>query len=395
MDEITYGALRPNDVESFVRVVEAALHFSPGDMRKWMRITGPQGYRVVRQHDQVLAGLGIIEMGQWFGGARVPVAGITAVGVAPEHRGTGIGSRLMCTMLQEIHEKGIPLSVLYPATLPFYRRIGYERAGVQLTYELPLQMIDLRDTTLEMQPAEDDAAIQDMYELYDQRAYYCAGHLDRPQWMWQLKLESGDQPTHKYLIVRDSTPEGYVIFTQSRRDQPIRILDMGITTQNAGKRLLTFFSGYRSMVESMTWRGGPRDPLLYLLADNLIAGMRPKHTIQRAYDWMLRIVDVVGALSTRGYPAELQAELHLEIRDNLLPANNGRFMLEVNDGYAQVSPGGQGHIYMHVRDLAALYTGYVNPLELRVSGSLSGSDSNLALLGLLFAGPQPWMSDMF
>ncbi|MEM8530516.1 MAG: GNAT family N-acetyltransferase [Chloroflexota bacterium] len=395
MDEITYGALRPNDVDSFVRVVEAALHFHSGDLQKWMRITGPQGYRVVRQHNEVLAGLGIIEMGQWFGGARVPIAGITAVGVAPEHRGTGIGTRLMCTMLQEIHEKGIPLSVLYPATLPFYRRVGYERAGVQLTYELPLQTIDVRDTTLEIHPAEDEAAIGSIYELYDQRAYYLAGHLDRPQWMWDMKFKSGNQTVYKYLIVRDSTPEGYVVVTQSGRDQPLRVLDMGVTTQNAGKRLLTFFSGYRSMVESVMWRGGPRDPLLYLLADNLIGGMRPKHTIQRTFDWMVRIVDVVGALSARGYPDEVQAELHLEIRDNLLPNNNGRFVMEVNDGYARVSPGGQGHIYMHIRDLAALYTGYVNPFELRTAGSLTGSDSNLALLGLLFAGPQPWMPDMF
>ena len=53
--------------------------------------------------------------------------GIAAVAVAPEHRGSGIGSRLLRVTLQEGRERGFPLSCLYASTQPLYRRLGFDR----------------------------------------------------------------------------------------------------------------------------------------------------------------------------------------------------------------------------------------------------------------------------
>ena len=120
------------------------------------------------------------------------------------------------------------------------------------------------------------------------------------------------------------------------------------------------------MIEHMTWNGGPLDPLLYLLGEQQTSGSRNKVKIIRSLDWMLRIVDVAGALAARGYPPGLSAELHLDLSDDILPANAGRWVLSVDGGRGQAQPGGAGRLRLDARDLAAIYAAQpLPPLPLR------------------------------
>src|SRR5437868_14472057 len=170
-----------DEVEALASLLGAALHFAPGGMRDWMATLGEHNFRAVSLQGRVVAGLGIVTTGQWFGGRSVPMAGLTAVGVAPVHRGTGLGAAMIQSTLEEIREQGVPLSALYPATLAFYRRAGYERAGLRLTYELPLAAIDVREFEPELIPAGPER-YDDIYHAYETQARHSAGNLDRPAW---------------------------------------------------------------------------------------------------------------------------------------------------------------------------------------------------------------------
>jgi predicted acetyltransferase len=333
-------------------------------------------------------------MGQWFGGARVPSVGLSAVGVAPDRRGSGVGSALLRRTLDELYAEGIPLAVLYPSSLRFYRRAGFERAGQRLNYELPLAAIDIDDRSLALTPFDADQYEQ-VYRIYELRAQRSNGNLDRPAWMWQSRLELKDKQFFRFLVKNGDSAEGYVVFSQGGRFDPLAVADLCALTPGAGRRMLSLFAGYRSMVESLTWSGGPLDPLLYLLGEQLTAGARNTVKVTRALDWVLRIVDVAGALAARGYPPGLSAELHFEVRDELLPANAGRFVLRVADGRGETASGGAGRIRLHVRDLAAIYTGFMAPHERVYLGTIDAPTEDLALAAAVFAGPRPWIADMF
>jgi predicted acetyltransferase len=149
------------------------------------------------------------------------------------------------------------------------------------------------------------------------------------------------------------------------------------------------------MLDLVVWNGGPHDSLAYLLSENLVGGSQSRVSIRSSYDWMVRIVDVAGAIAARGYPPGLNATLELQVRDPLLPANNQNYTIEIANGRASVTPGGAGRISIGIRELAALYTSFLHPQELRRFGHLQGSDADLAMLGTVFGGPPPWMADIF
>ena len=105
------------------------------------------------------------------------------------------------------------------------------------------------------------------------------------------------------------------------------------------------------MIKKVIWRGSYFNPFTLLLPEQT-----PKIVEQET--WMLRIIDVPSALSKRGYPKKLEAELHLDVRDDLINANNGKFCLKVSQGQGEVSQGGKGNFQLDIRSLASVYTGF-------------------------------------
>jgi predicted acetyltransferase len=289
--------------------------------------------------------------------------------------------------LAELAGQGVPLATLYPATTAFYRRAGFERAAQRLIYEIPLAAIGVRDYALEAAPAAPDeyATIK---QLYAQQAARSAGFLDRPEFYWKQFLEPKEKRSYKFIVRRDGVPEGYVVFFHATWNEPLQVRDIVALTPAAGRRLLTLLADHRSVIETMRMPGGPNDALLFLMGEQ-------KQKVGWSLDLMLRILDVAGALSARGYPAAIGAELHLDVQDELLPANNGRFVLELAEGRGRVRVGGEGRLRLPIRALAALYSGYLTPSELRAASAIDGPDADLATAALVFSGPRPWTPDMF
>src|SRR5436853_5250448 len=315
---IQYGPMHEEDFDRLEAMLGQSLFFLPGIMRDWLIAIGTQHIRTARVDGRLAAGLAIIPMGQWFGGVSVPMGGITAVGVAPEQRGSGVGLALMRGALEELYAQGVPLSALYPATVRFYRRAGYERAATRTIYELPLGAISVCDRELDLVAVERSDYDQ-LRRVYTERARASSGNLDRPPVLWDRFLDPKDRVAHKYMATRDGRAEGYIIFLQGGRTDPIDVRDICALTPAAGRRLLTLLADHRSIIDLVRWSGPPLDPLLFLEPEQ-------KHKIHWSLDLMLRIVDVARALGARGYPPGLNAELHLEVHDDLLPWTSGRFV---------------------------------------------------------------------
>jgi predicted acetyltransferase len=366
--------------------------FQVGGWDTFFRRIGPENFRVLRRGRKPAAGLAIYRMGQWFGGRSVPMAGIAAVGVPPEARGQGLAERLVAETLKGLHAEGTPLSALYPSTYRLYRKVGYEQAGFRCHYSIEVQNIGVRDRMLEMRPVE-LAGPEALRPLYERLARSGNGLLDRNAAIWERTLlpRSGEVK-RAYLIGPPGREEGYVVFHQPEASGPglydLLVSDRIALSGSAQRRLWSFFADHSSLGGEVRWFGPPAEPALFVLPE-------PRVRLKRLELWMLRILDVRRALELRGYPQAWSQGLDLEVRDELLPRNNGRFVLEVQDGAAQVRKGGRGRLKLDVRALAALYSGLHGPHELHALGCLEGTRQALAEASGLFAGPKPWMPDGF
>jgi predicted acetyltransferase len=294
--------------------------------------------------------------------------------------------------LQELRAEGHVLAGLYPSTQPLYRRVGFEQAGACFEYRLKLSGIDFQERTLALRPVE-EADMPALQEVYLRHARQQMGWLDRGPYIWNRVRQPRGERAYGYLVEGASGVEGHLFL--SRRNlsavghkQELILTDFVALTPAAGRRLLSFLGDHRSLAAEAIWRGGPVNPRLVLLREQ-------SYQVKLNDYWMLRLLDVPAALQARGYPPGLSGALHLEVVDDLFPENQGRFVLEVEAGEAQVRSGGEGDMKLHVRALASLYSGFLPPSALQLAGVLEADDTTLRTAEALFSGAPPAMPDMF
>lgn len=386
-----YSALRDQEEIDFQGALIARA-FGGGRERGVRIITDYRDHvRMLRRGDEIVGGLLLIPMGQYFGGRRVSMTGVAGVAIEPHARGRGAATTLMRASIKDMHESGVALSTLYPATYPLYRRAGYEHAGGHHCIRMDTRAIAVSDYELDMRRA-DDSDMDAIKAMYAARAENRQGWLDRGEYIWERVLrEVNKSEVHRHLVMAGDKPEGYIIFDHEPVDEGgynIMIHDIHYATERAAQRLLTFLAGHRSQARDTVWYGGADDALLYLVTER-------GYKVRLADTWMVRIVDVIRALSERGYAPDVSCKLELDIEDDLIRPNRGRFIVDISEGKAEVHKGGRGTLAMDIRALAALYTSYMSPYQLAELGRVQGSARIIASAAAAFAGPPPSLPDFF
>ncbi len=393
--DLTFGPPRnDDDRRRFARLSEYAFWDEPPANPDigWLDASGGNVIRLARSGETVIGGAIVTPAGQWFGGRPVPAALIGAVSVAPEHRRGGIGKRLVADYLRVARDAGLAISTLYPASYGLYHWAGYEHAGANLRYELPLTTLAM------MRPADDGIVVREhegdsapLRAAYGAQARQTSGQIQRPEGFWGGPLTDDRQAVHRYVAERDGEVVGYVIFTQRTppgEGKRIEIRDFVATSRAASRALLAFLATHWANVGTIRFWGGISDHRLLGLPGR---GLKPVEVDP----WMVRILDLPAALTARGYPTSVTAEWQLDYTDAQLPENTGRWVVRVDGGKATVSPGGDGRIRATVRGLSGLFSGAYPAEAMADPSQLVASDDDLASLTQAFAGPSPWMDDHF
>jgi predicted acetyltransferase len=397
---LNIGPLKTSrELSSLLDILAPTFNFTREQGQRYTKFVGRTNYRVVRKGGEVIGGCALLPMGQFFGGRSVPMMGVGAVGIAPEHRGQQAASTMMQSAVKEMHQRGFPISVLYPATLPIYRSVGYELAGVRYEIRIPAKSLNFkgldRGAALEMRRItdRDNAGIE---KCYNSRAVATSGNVDRSVFLWHRTRLPRGQATLGFAVINPKTKliEGYTRYLQKEAlEAPysLHLTDLVALTPAAGRRLLSFFADHRSMTHEIQFYGTPDDPIIKLLPDHPYFARLFMH-------WMIRIVDVPGAITARGYADAVDGEAHVRIADDLLAENDDSFVITIQKGRAKVKRGGRGDVRIDVRGLGALYTGHMSPSDLQITGQMDWTrrgEASAATLAAAFAGPAPWMPDMF
>jgi predicted acetyltransferase len=349
--------------------------------------------RLIGPADAPMATLSLWRSAMVLGGRDVATVGLSGVAVAPEMRGRGIGRAAIRCYQAEMRAEGYALGVLYPANWPFYRRTGAELAGHQWRRRYPLKELASlsmpADTTVRRLPVHAWPALDALYEKL--RPLY-PGHMRRAAWRWPWSLRPDDGTAiDVYVLDRQGDAVGYVALCPDVETDRVLISDAMVADGAAARAALALAGSFAGVVSWLEWMAGPADPLSAAIPD--------KHwTLVRERRWMARVFDLPACLGGRGYPPGISATLTLSVDDADLPENTGGWALHVADGVAEITPVRTvpaDALSLSARGLSALVTGGQPAAALAHQGLLSGPARTVALAGLLFGGPEPWLQEFF
>ena len=348
-------------------------------------------------------------------GAITAAGGVTFVSVLPSHRRRGILSAMMRHQLADIAARGEAIAALYASEAGIYGRYGYGSASGQLRLTIRRGDGALRPATagpgpghgpVQLRGAEPSELRTELAKVYDSVVPRRPGMIARDERWWQAVLDDPEfvrrgMSPQKCLLAGDASgPRGYALY-RTRPDWDEDGLPYGglsvrelVATDAAATAALWADLLTRDLIGEVVARNRPVDePLLDLLADRRRA---------RAYltdGLWIRLIDVGAALRQRRYSSV--ADVVIEVTDELLPANAGRWRLQCP------GPGGgaascerttaAADVVLPVAALGAGYLGGTRLGALAAAGLVSErKDGALARLSAAFySDPAPWCPSTF
>jgi predicted acetyltransferase len=340
------------------------------------------------------------DMRQWWRGQPVPMAGVSNVRVAPEDRGGGIGRLLMTAVLDEVAAHGYPLSVLYPATMPLYRSLGWELAGGRYTAVIPARSLF---RLAPPDPAQADLAREEAGSGLSAIRRAGPGDVEAVVAVMGRVREAArdcgpitwdavtvgrwlaDPDRYAYLC-----DDGFLVYRWHHGNEALVVEGAQAMSAATLRAFWSQLGGHASIAEKVYARVGPADAFWWLARER-------DADVEHRSMWMLRVVDAPAAIAARGFPAAVSLTVPLLVADQGRPANSGRWDLTVAGGKGSLtpsSPATAAPLTLGPRGLAALYAG-TPVITLRQAGLASGgSPEDDAALDAAFAAT-PYMLDNF
>lgn len=313
---------------------------------------------VARDGATVVASARILPLRQWWHGRAVPMGGVGSVVVAPEARGRGVARALMTAVLQRIGERGDPISMLYPATVPLYRSVGWELVGRQRTIEMASSVArTLADgdggaagSVRRCERGDAEAVIATLGEFHSAARHSGPIEWDAPQWERTI----ADVDTFTYL----TDDGGFVAyeFEDHGHDSVLDVSHLVASSSATTRALWSMVGSGSSTAPTLRATVAPDDPLPWL-------GREQHVRVRGELWWMLRLVDAGGAIAARGFPAAVTTEIPVQVTDAVLPDNGGDHVIRVGEGRATLDrvedvPSAPGaRLRLDANGMAALYAG--------------------------------------
>lgn len=338
----------------------------------------------------------------------LPMAGLTWVGVHPQHRRKGLLTSMIRHHLHGLHESGgEPVSGLHASEAAIYGRFGYGLAtsGLRLTVprratlrEVPgAGEVSLRFLTADVE--QHTAVVADLYARAARRrpgGILRTPALDQRQVRDSPFQRRGREPMRLMLAERDGEPTGYALFRRvvswdgGTPDGTVHVGELSALDTATHHALWTALTDLDFISRTETSPLAPDDPLLALLVD--VRTTKPT----RADDLWLRVVDVDRALAARTYAHDV--DVVLAVQDELCPWNARRWRLTGGPDGADCAPTTDAtDLTLDVRELGTAYVGGTSLVSLTRAGLVREDrhGAAAALSGALRSALEPATPFMF
>lgn len=380
------------DWEQFTAIEGQAFATTPEATARYIASVRPHAIaQFARVGDRVVGGALALPCHQLVGGRPVTAGAVASVCIAPEARGGGLGRALMAALVDAMRGEQLALAPLWPSSVTFYRRLGWEIAGHVSQFTVPSRALGLRAAGAAV-PDPDQAEVNATRR--DQAAAWC-GPIDRPEWWWAWRLPvPAPDLSYRYGWREEGRLTGFVAF---RHEPPgdrrwgfdIWVSDFWAATSDALDGLLGLLASDGALSPKVRFDYGalPATPDLIWRVGELDVETSGTN------GWMLRAIDPGRALEASGWPAGI--DHHLELAIDQPDAPPIAITVEFAEGSARVGAGGAGRVRLGSGAFAAWYAGGIRAETAARLGLAGGPADDLAAMDLLTADRRPWLPDMF
>ncbi|MES4901974.1 MULTISPECIES: GNAT family N-acetyltransferase [unclassified Streptomyces] len=311
------------------------------------------------------------------GGAVVPAAGVTMVGVQPTHRRRGVLRAMMRRLLDDVRAAGEPLAVLTASEPQIYGRFGFGAATRAALAEIDTARVRLTVPegagAVTLRAVAPEAALGACEEVYARRVTARPGMLERrPGWERKPLLAPPSErgiasPLRCVLAERDGEVTGYVRFTVNPEwdlagpKGIVIVRDLEALDPASYGALWRFLFDIDLTCKIRIGRRPVDDPWQHMVSD-----IRRCQILLRD-ELYVRPVDVGAALEARTYA--LPVDVVLEVTDPFCPWNEGRWRLtgDAKGASCERTSDGPG-LRLGAEELGAAYLGGISLSALAGAG---------------------------
>ena len=190
---------------------------------------------------------------------------VTSVCTYPEYTGHGIMKRLMRLSLEDMRMKGQSFAMLFPYSIPLYRRFGYEIISNKISYTVKDRQIPSRA----MAPGYVRRVgwqSQDLMELHTRFAAATHGCLYRNSLAWEeyWRWDEDDTFVAVYYNV-EGEPNGYMVYLI--KDDVMHVKEMIYLKREAYEGLWEYIRAHDSMIDEVRGNSYFSDPIAFEMDD--------------------------------------------------------------------------------------------------------------------------------
>jgi predicted acetyltransferase len=317
------------------------------------------------------------------------MGGVGGVSSLPASRGKGYAGHCLKFALEQMKERGQPVSSLFPFSWNFYRQYGYEWIGTKRDYKVKTSSLPNSKETewVRAATAQDTPGIVGCYTHY---AHRYRGLLKRKEDRWNELLNDTDGHfTFTFVYERDGKIEGYLSY-RGGEEKETGLREFVCTSLRAYRGLLGLLRRHEMQTDAFTWSAPDDDPLWNIYYHWDIETKAEPIT-------QARIVDVATAFADWRPATQERGSAVFALTDETCDWNTGTWRVEFEGGRVAIKRVQETpQLSMDIQALSQAFYGAPNLLALRHAERVTVQDERgLTALHTLLDGPLPFTNDGF
>ena len=288
---------------------------------------------------------------------------ICAVTTLPEARNARCVRKMFEIVMSHMKSEGMIFSLLYPFSLPFYRKFGYEHAFLRRQANFPISELSRYPYPDGMKVHDKGGPWADFARVYEAFTQDKNLPMVRGENEWERLLNRDPYKNKEFTYIHYNAvgqPDGYVLYSGVHGEHKtftMKITELAWVDNTGRNAMLGFIHGLRSEYDEVNWPLASDIDVLSMI-DNAWKINLSIDTVV-----MNRVVDVPAALGLIKAPSG-RGRVIIGVTDKFMGDNSGAYSISWENGSLMVEKTGQTpDMEVNVETLVQLISGYLTTAQ--------------------------------